>query len=59
MAGRTDAAVGFSDEGLSPRVATGLLGWSGPQVVGHFARQDQMARTASVQWAGPELSLSG
>jgi uncharacterized protein (TIGR03083 family) len=42
--------------GLSPRVATGLLGWSGPQVVEHFARQDQMARTASVQWAGPELS---
>jgi uncharacterized protein (TIGR03083 family) len=42
--------------GLSPRVAIGLLTWSGPQVVEQFAAQDQMARTASVQWAGPEPS---
>ena len=42
--------------GLSPRVAIGLLSWSGPQVVQHFAAQDQMARTAHVRWAGPEPS---
>jgi hypothetical protein len=42
--------------GLSPRVTIGLLRWSGPQMVQHFAAQDQMARTAHVQWAGPELS---
>src|SRR3984957_3989428 len=33
--------------GLSPRVATGLLGWSGPRVVEHFDRKDQMATTVS------------
>src|ERR1700733_6393583 len=42
--------------GLSPRVTTSLLSWSGPQVVEHFAAQDQMARTAYVQWAGLEPS---
>lgn len=42
--------------GLSPRVTTSLLSWSGPQVVEHFAAQDQMARTTHVQWAGPEAS---
>ena len=42
--------------GLSPRVAIGLLSWSGPQMVAHFAAQDQMARTAYVQWAGLEPS---
>jgi uncharacterized protein (TIGR03083 family) len=41
---------------LSPRVAVDLLTWSGPQIVEHFAAQDQMARTAYVQWAGPEPS---
>jgi hypothetical protein len=40
--------------GLSPKVAIGLLSWSGPQIVEHFAAQDQMARTAHIQWAGPE-----
>jgi uncharacterized protein (TIGR03083 family) len=42
--------------GLSPRVATSLLAWSGPQMVEHFAAEDPMARTAQVQWAGPEPS---
>ena len=56
MAGRTDAGVGLSDRGLSPRVTIGLLSWSGPQMVEHFAAQDQMARTTHVQWAGPEPS---
>ncbi len=42
--------------GLSPRVAIGLLTWSGPQIVELFAGQDQMARTAHVQWAGTEPS---
>ena len=42
--------------GLSPRVVIGLLGWSGPQMVQQFAAQDQMARTAHVQWAGLEPS---
>jgi uncharacterized protein (TIGR03083 family) len=40
--------------GLSPRVSIGLLAWSGPQIVQHFADQDPMARTAHVQWAGTE-----
>jgi hypothetical protein len=35
--------------GLSPKVAIGLLSWSGPQIVEHFAAQDQMARTAHIQ----------
>src|SRR6185437_1156188 len=42
--------------GLSPRVAVGLLSWSGPQMVEHFAAQDPMERSAHVQWAGPEPS---
>ncbi len=42
--------------GLSPRVAIGLLTWSGPQMVEHFAAQDPMDRTAHVQWAGTEPS---
>jgi hypothetical protein len=42
--------------GLSPRVAIGLLTWSGPQLVDHFAAQDPMERTAHVQWAGPDMS---
>ncbi len=42
--------------GLSPRVAIDLLSWSGTQIVEHFAAQDQMARTARIQWAGPEPS---
>jgi uncharacterized protein (TIGR03083 family) len=42
--------------GLSPRVALGLLTWSGPQMVEHFAAEDPVARTAHVQWAGTEPS---
>jgi uncharacterized protein (TIGR03083 family) len=42
--------------GLSPRVAIGLLTWTGPQMVEHFAAQDPMERTAHVQWAGPDTS---
>jgi uncharacterized protein (TIGR03083 family) len=40
--------------GLSPRVVMGLLAWSGPQMVEHFAAEDPMERTAQVQWAGSE-----
>jgi uncharacterized protein (TIGR03083 family) len=42
--------------GLSPRVAIGLLTWSGPQMVDLFAAQDPTERTAHVQWAGPDES---
>ena len=42
--------------GLSPRVAIGLLTWSGPQMVEHFAAQDPMDRTAHVQWAATKPS---
>jgi uncharacterized protein (TIGR03083 family) len=40
---------------LSPRLATDLLGWAGPQLVETFRRQDPRARTAVVSWAGPGL----
>ena len=43
-------------KGLSPRVAIGLLAWSGPQMVDHFDAQDPMERIAHVQWAGPDPS---
>jgi uncharacterized protein (TIGR03083 family) len=42
--------------GLSPRVAMGLLAWSGPQMIDHFATQDPKERIAQVQWAGPDPS---
>jgi uncharacterized protein (TIGR03083 family) len=38
---------------LSPRLATELLHWTGPQVVATFRHQDPRARTASVSWASP------
>jgi uncharacterized protein (TIGR03083 family) len=37
---------------LSPRLATELLQWAGPQIVAVFRQQDPRARTASVSWAG-------
>jgi uncharacterized protein (TIGR03083 family) len=40
--------------GLSPRLVTGLLAWTGPQVVATLRGEDPLARTASVSWAGPE-----
>jgi hypothetical protein len=33
---------------LSPRLVTDLLGWTGPQLVETFRRQDPRARTAVV-----------
>jgi uncharacterized protein (TIGR03083 family) len=38
--------------GLSPRVITGLLAWSGEQVDDHYATLD-LHGTATVSWAGP------
>jgi uncharacterized protein (TIGR03083 family) len=38
--------------GMSPRVVTDLLSWSGPQVAETMRGQDPRARTASVWWAG-------
>jgi uncharacterized protein (TIGR03083 family) len=37
---------------MSPRIVTGLLAWSGPQVAETMRAQDPAARTASVSWAG-------
>lgn len=37
---------------MSPRVVTGLLAWSGPQVAEALRAEDPSARTASVSWAG-------
>ena len=37
---------------MSPRIVTGLLAWSGPQVAETMRAQDPSARTASVSWAG-------
>ena len=37
---------------ISPRLVTGLLDWTGPQVVEMLRRQDPRARTAKVSWAG-------
>jgi uncharacterized protein (TIGR03083 family) len=37
---------------MSPRIVTGLLAWSGPQVAETLRGQDPSARTASVSWAG-------
>ena len=45
--------------GLSPRVATGVLGWSGPQVVDHFARQDQRREPHRSNGRGLSYPLSG
>jgi uncharacterized protein (TIGR03083 family) len=39
---------------LSPRLVVALLEWAGPQVGEMVARQDPLARSASVSWAGPE-----
>jgi uncharacterized protein (TIGR03083 family) len=39
---------------LSPRLVTGLLAWSGPQVTETLRGEGPLARTASVSWAGPE-----
>jgi len=37
---------------MSPRLVTGLLAWSGPQVAEALRAADPSARTASVSWAG-------
>jgi uncharacterized protein (TIGR03083 family) len=37
---------------MSPRIVTGLLAWSGPQIAETMRAQDPSARTASVSWAG-------
>jgi uncharacterized protein (TIGR03083 family) len=37
---------------ISPRVAAGLLSWSGPQVVEMLEREDPAQVVASVSWAG-------
>lgn len=39
---------------VSPRVATELLRWSGPQVVEAMREQDSLSVSASVTWAGRE-----
>jgi len=36
---------------MSPRIVTGLLAWSGPQVAEALRAEDPAARTASVSWA--------
>ena len=38
--------------GISPRLVTELLDWTGPQVAEMLRRQDPRARTAQVSWAG-------
>lgn len=40
---------------LSPRIVTGLLAWSGPQVAEALRAADPSARTASVSWADSGL----
>jgi uncharacterized protein (TIGR03083 family) len=37
---------------MSPRIVTGLLAWSGPQVAAAMGAQDPAARTGWVSWAG-------
>jgi uncharacterized protein (TIGR03083 family) len=37
---------------LSPRLVTGLLQWTRPQIADLFRQQDPASRTASVSWAG-------
>jgi hypothetical protein len=39
---------------LSPSLVMELLAWSGPQVIETLAAEDELARSATVSWAGPQ-----